>query len=78
MAQGLSQGAPGSLRFRQGAALRQLPQAQAWGISGFRTRRLLAQDKGQQDCCAGFLKAIEAGGPHRCRCLSCLKFNAGF
>ena len=36
---------------------------QAWGISGFRTRRLLAQDKGQQDCCAGFLKAIEAGGP---------------
>ena len=36
---------------------------QAWGISGFRTRRLLAQDKGQQDCCAGFLKAIKAGGP---------------
>ncbi len=36
---------------------------QAWGIPGFRTRRLLSQDKGQQACCAAFLKAIEAGGP---------------
>ena len=36
---------------------------QAWGIPGFRTRRLLAQDKGQQSCCAAFLKAVEAGGP---------------
>lgn len=36
---------------------------QAWGIPGFSTRRLLSQDKGQQDCCAAFLKAIESGGP---------------
>ena len=35
----------------------------SWGIPGFRTRRLLTQDKGQQACCAAFLKAIEAGGP---------------
>ena len=35
---------------------------QAWGIPGFSTRRLLSQDKGQQACCAAFLKAIEAGG----------------
>ena len=36
---------------------------QAWGIPGFSTRRLLSQDKGQQACCAAFLKAIETGGP---------------
>ena len=36
---------------------------QAWGIPGFSTRRLLSQDKGQQACCAAFLRAIEAGGP---------------
>lgn len=36
---------------------------QAWGIPGFSTHRLLSQDKGQQACCAAFLKAIEAGGP---------------
>tara|TARA_Y100001954_G_scaffold36019_1_gene34899 strand:- start:515 stop:2626 length:2112 start_codon:yes stop_codon:yes gene_type:complete len=36
---------------------------QAWGIPGFNTRRLLSQDKGQQACCAAFLKAIETGGP---------------
>jgi predicted dehydrogenase/threonine dehydrogenase-like Zn-dependent dehydrogenase len=36
---------------------------QAWGIPGFRTRRRLSQDKGQQACCAAFLAAIEAGGP---------------
>ena len=35
----------------------------AWGIPGFRTRRLLSQDKGQTACCAAFLKAIEVGGP---------------
>ena len=35
----------------------------AWGIPGFTTRRSLTQDKGQQSCCAAFLKAIEAGGP---------------
>ena len=35
---------------------------QAWGIPGFRTRRRLSQDKGQQACCAAFLKAIETGG----------------
>ena len=34
----------------------------AWGIPGFRTRRLLSQDKGQGSCCAAFLKAIESGG----------------
>ena len=33
----------------------------AWGVSGFRTRRLLSQDKGQESCCAVFLKAIETG-----------------
>ena len=36
---------------------------QAWGLSGFRTRRLFSQDKGQRACCAAFLKAIETGGP---------------
>ena len=36
---------------------------QAWGIPGFTTRRLLTPDKGQQACCAAFLKAIEVGGP---------------
>ncbi|MCH9714388.1 MAG: hypothetical protein K0U63_07565 [Cyanobacteria bacterium] len=35
----------------------------AWGLPGFRTRRRLSQDKGQQACCAAFLSAIEAGGP---------------
>jgi len=35
----------------------------AWGIPGFRTRRMLAQDKGQVACAAAFLKAIESGGP---------------
>lgn len=34
----------------------------AWGIPGFRTRRLLSQDKGQEACCAAFLQAIETGG----------------
>jgi predicted dehydrogenase/threonine dehydrogenase-like Zn-dependent dehydrogenase len=34
----------------------------AWGIPGFRTRRLLSQDKGQQACCASFLEAIKTGG----------------
>lgn len=36
---------------------------QAWGIPGFRTRRLFSQDKGQIGCCAAFLAAIESGGP---------------
>ena len=35
---------------------------QAWGIPGFRARRLISQDKGQTNCCAAFLAAIEAGG----------------
>ena len=35
----------------------------AWGIPGFRTRRRLAQDKGQLACCRAFLAAISAGGP---------------
>lgn len=35
----------------------------AWGLPGFRTRRLLQQDKGQVACCTAFLKAIESGGP---------------
>ena len=35
----------------------------AWGIPGFRTRRLLSQDKGQSSCAKSFLHAIEAGGP---------------
>jgi predicted dehydrogenase/threonine dehydrogenase-like Zn-dependent dehydrogenase len=35
---------------------------QVWGIPGFRTRRHLSQDKGQQACCSAFLKAIETGG----------------
>ena len=30
---------------------------QAWGIPGYRTRRLFVQDKGQQACCAAFLNA---------------------
>jgi predicted dehydrogenase len=36
---------------------------QAWGLPGFRTRRRLSQDKGQQACCAAFLAAIEEAGP---------------
>ena len=36
---------------------------QAWGIPGFSTRRLLSQDKGQQACCAAFMRAIQAGSP---------------
>ena len=36
---------------------------QAWGIPGFRTRRLLSQDKGQQACCSAFVKALSKGGP---------------
>ena len=36
---------------------------QAWGIPGFRTRRRLSQDKGQQACCAAFLDSIEVGAP---------------
>ena len=36
---------------------------QAWGIPGFSPPRLLSQDKGQQACCAAFLKALETGGP---------------
>lgn len=35
---------------------------QAWGISGFQTRRSLSQDKGQHACCAAFLKAIDSCG----------------
>jgi predicted dehydrogenase/threonine dehydrogenase-like Zn-dependent dehydrogenase len=35
----------------------------AWGIPGFRTRRRLAQDKGQLACCSAFLEAIRSGGP---------------
>ena len=35
----------------------------AWGIPGFRTRRHLAQDKGQRACCGAFLEAITAAGP---------------
>lgn len=35
----------------------------AWGLPGFRTRRILVQDKGQLACCTSFLKAIETGGP---------------
>ena len=34
----------------------------AWGIPYFRTRRILSQDKGQEACCAAFLKAVETGG----------------
>ena len=36
---------------------------QAWGIPGFRTRRSINQDKGQQACCAAFLAAIETRSP---------------
>jgi len=35
----------------------------AWGLPGFRTRRSLAQDKGQLACCSAFLQAIRSGGP---------------
>jgi len=35
----------------------------AWGLPGFRTRRRLAQDKGQLACCSAFLAAISSGGP---------------
>ncbi len=36
---------------------------EAWGITGFRKRRLLAQDKGQINCCKAFIQAIQSGGP---------------
>ena len=36
---------------------------QTWGIPGFRTRRLLSQDKGQKSCCSAFLDAINSAGP---------------
>ena len=36
---------------------------QAWGLPGFRTRRLFSQDKGQSACCAAFLQAVRDGGP---------------
>ena len=32
-----------------------------WGLPGFRNRRRLAQDKGQDACCVAFLNAIETG-----------------
>lgn len=35
----------------------------AWGIPGFRTRRLWRQDKGHLACAAAFLHAMETGGP---------------
>ena len=35
----------------------------AWGIPGFRTKRLLRQDKGQVACCKAFLAAIKSGKP---------------
>ena len=34
----------------------------SWGIPGFRTRRPLRQDKGQEACCEAFIKAIKIGG----------------
>ena len=51
--------------FASGKVLRldNFRKLRAWGIPGFSTRRLLSQDKGQQACCASFLKAIEVGGP---------------
>ena len=51
--------------FTDGKVLRldNFRKLQAWGIPGFRTRRLFSQDKGQQACCAAFLSAIQAGGP---------------
>lgn len=36
---------------------------QAWGIPGFRTQRLLKQDKGHLGCCSAFLQAIDSGVP---------------
>ena len=36
---------------------------EAWGINGFRSRRLLSQDKGQANCCKAFIRAIQTGGP---------------
>ncbi len=35
----------------------------AWGIPGFRTQRVLRQDKGQGACCKAFLDAIKEGNP---------------
>ncbi len=35
----------------------------AWGIPGFRTKRLFKQDKGQVSCCKSFLNAIIYGKP---------------
>ncbi len=34
---------------------------QAWGVEGFRTRRLLSQNKGQVQCSAAFLRSIATG-----------------
>ena len=41
---------------------------QAWGLPGFRTRRLLRQDKGHDSCCLAFLRAIESAGPEPIPC----------
>ena len=49
----------------------------AWGLPGFRTRRRLAQDKGQLACCSAFLKAIEIGDLEPIPAAELLKCSAG-
>ena len=51
---------------------------QAWGIPGFRTRRLLSQDKGQLACCSAFYRLLKLVDQHRYRFRSCLKCSSGF
>ena len=34
----------------------------AWGVKGFRTKKLFAQDKGQVNCAKQFINSIEKGG----------------
>ena len=51
--------------FADGAVLQldNFRKLRAWGVPGFRRRRLWNQDKGQLACCQAFLAAVRAGGP---------------
>jgi len=35
----------------------------AWGVDGFKTKRLWSQDKGQLACCSSFLESLSKAGP---------------
>ena len=35
----------------------------AWGVNGFKTKRLWSQDKGQVNCCSAFLDSLSKSVP---------------